>query len=835
LEIKSEFQKIGVRKVGYNNRHLPIQELSIASIAFPEYCITAIIGRVSMARRRHTGKQASRNISALQFFTDREKERDIIKRFFKSTMEPDDVIEKPILNFYGVGGAGKSSLVKKVIQEWAKESPSKAFKVALVDFDHSEAEKNYTPAHALWDIRSSLARSGVMMYYFDALYAIYWSKTRAGQDANLDLSPLAKAFDFGLDQNETTSSLVDGVSNMIPDSWSEAFGNLFDSADNATSSVKLGIVGAKFFANIRNNQKIKGIAERLDFDQISNMEDKSAEDIQKMMAEVFGIELAETLENDKQSLALVIDGFERIHQKAAIEEHICNFLIYSSLNEDDDPTSRMSTIILGREKLKWRGRGNLGDRTWDGLIESHRLGGLAESDARAFLSKAIGFEKGAGFNLIADLIEKHVDIILATCKDIELDKSDGYHPYYIDLAISIIRDRGEKFDAGRHLGDSPKELQQRFFKYMDTKDKQFHLLLAIAIRFDWPLINAVREKNIVDTPNQLDFDKFIQEHSYIIEFTDRLGQYRLHRLMQDALVDSCDPEEARSILEALKEVMLQRLEGIELLNDITSEQETSYFHLLDMIYMAWEEKLCDMEYIDEAFDAIPAAFKEAYFAEHVEYSRRYLSCVKEAVGDRHPAVARSLNNLAHVLYSQGNYSEAEPLHRESLAMMRELLGDRHPDVAASLNNLALVLSSQGNYSEAEPLYRESLAMSRELLGDRHPDVTAISRSLGLTLSLQNKGKEACDILQNALALSLAEGTSTRLDVLKARIYLAMVYHQLNDSSQSAEYLASAMNNLQELLENEKTATQGFIELLCSDILPQHGLNDWKTIFDKFLD
>ena len=88
-------------------------------------------------------------------------------------------------------------------------------------------------------------------------------------------------------------------------------------------------------------------------------------------------------------------------------------------------------------------------------------------------------------------------------------------------------------------------------------------------------------------------------------------------------------------------------------------------------------------------------------AKHFKWRQRLL-------GDEHPDVARSLNNLALLYKSQGRNTEAEPLYRQALEMFQRLLGDEHPDVAQSLNNLALLYQSQGRYTEAEPLYRQAL-------------------------------------------------------------------------------------------------------------------------------
>ena len=76
--------------------------------------------------------------------------------------------------------------------------------------------------------------------------------------------------------------------------------------------------------------------------------------------------------------------------------------------------------------------------------------------------------------------------------------------------------------------------------------------------------------------------------------------------------------------------------------------------------------------------------------------------------------------MAGLYSSQGRYEEAEPLYIQALDMRKKLLGEEHPDVATSLNNLAGLYFSQGRYEEAEPLYIQSLDMRKKLLGEEHP-------------------------------------------------------------------------------------------------------------------
>ncbi|MFM7712165.1 MAG: tetratricopeptide repeat protein, partial [Microcystis sp.] len=110
---------------------------------------------------------------------------------------------------------------------------------------------------------------------------------------------------------------------------------------------------------------------------------------------------------------------------------------------------------------------------------------------------------------------------------------------------------------------------------------------------------------------------------------------------------------------------------------------------------------------------------------------------KRLLGDNHPFVATSLNNLAELYRSQGRYTEAEPLFLEALDLYKRLLGDNHPDVASSLNSLAALYHSQGRYTEAEPLYLQALDLYKQLLGNNHPNTKTVRNNLQI-MRLQQK-------------------------------------------------------------------------------------------------
>jgi tetratricopeptide (TPR) repeat protein len=136
---------------------------------------------------------------------------------------------------------------------------------------------------------------------------------------------------------------------------------------------------------------------------------------------------------------------------------------------------------------------------------------------------------------------------------------------------------------------------------------------------------------------------------------------------------------------------------------------------------------------------------EPLFLQALELRKRLLE-------ENHPDVAHSLNNLAELYRSQGRYTEAEPLHLQALELRKRLLGDNHLDFAQSLNNLATLYGFQARYTEAEPLYLQALELYKRLLGDNHPHVAQFLNNLATLYRYQGRYTEAEPLYLQALEL-----------------------------------------------------------------------------------
>ncbi|MEO0967299.1 MAG: FxSxx-COOH system tetratricopeptide repeat protein [Cyanobacteria bacterium J06639_18] len=181
------------------------------------------------------------------------------------------------------------------------------------------------------------------------------------------------------------------------------------------------------------------------------------------------------------------------------------------------------------------------------------------------------------------------------------------------------------------------------------------------------------------------------------------------------------------------------------------------------------------------------------------WCKQGLSVVKERLGDEHPDVALSLDNLADIYHLQGRYAEAESLYQQALSMTKRLLGDEHSDVALSLNNLALLYQSQGRYSEAESLYQQALSMTKRLLGEDHPNVAGILNNLAEIYSLQGRYSEAEPLYQQALSMIKRLLGEDHLNVATSLNNLAGLYRSQGRYSEAEPLYQQALSMKKRLL------------------------------------
>ncbi|KAF8133603.1 hypothetical protein K438DRAFT_1739049 [Mycena galopus ATCC 62051] len=109
---------------------------------------------------------------------------------------------------------------------------------------------------------------------------------------------------------------------------------------------------------------------------------------------------------------------------------------------------------------------------------------------------------------------------------------------------------------------------------------------------------------------------------------------------------------------------------------------------------------------------------------------------RKILSDEHPQTLTVMNNLANTYHSLGRFEDAEKLELVVLEKRRKILSDEHPRTLTAMNNLAYTYWSLGRFEDAEQLQVVVLEKRRKILGDEHPHtLTAINNLANIYCSL----------------------------------------------------------------------------------------------------
>ena len=365
-----------------------------------------------MPKPGHRESQPSNEIAR---FIDRDDQRAIFRRLLDSATEP------PVLMFYGVGGGGKSWLLKKLRQETPAAIPS-----AFLDFDVVAGGHGFVldPAAALHEIRRQLKKHAPR---FDLAFAVLRHKQGVPTDSDHWLI-----------------ELLAELAGMVPG-----------------GSFALKTLSRPLLA------RLKGTPAHL----AHELHSMTTQEIGNKLVDYLAEDLRESLETHLQQAVravLLFDTFEAIGAGLQNEEQ-------RRLREQwvRDVASNFDfalIVIAGQNRLTW----DEADCSWSEHLDQHIIGGLAETDARHFLAdcEIVGALQDT---ILATALENdgggHHCYSLGLCADIvAAERRKGQ----VSLAATL-QFRPQDWES----------LARRFLKSLDSdSERRWIERLALTPRFD---------------------------------------------------------------------------------------------------------------------------------------------------------------------------------------------------------------------------------------------------------------------------------------------------------------------------------------------------------------
>jgi len=169
------------------------------------------------------------------------------------------------------------------------------------------------------------------------------------------------------------------------------------------------------------------------------------------------------------------------------------------------------------------------------------------------------------------------------------------------------------------------------------------------------------------------------------------------------------------------------------------------------------------EDLNALYQRIVKLYEAGEYGEAVPLADRYVTSIKNRVGDNHLSYAAAISLLARIYHGQGLFTKAEAHVKRALVIHEREFGREHSDVGSDLDALAQLYQEQGRLDEAEPLFKRALAINEKIVGSDQPNVGRTLNNLAWLYQAQGRYAEAEPHVKRALAIVEKQLGSTHAD------------------------------------------------------------------------
>ncbi|WP_177218669.1 tetratricopeptide repeat protein [Donghicola eburneus] len=669
-----------------------------------------------------------------------------------------------VRTWYGVGGQGKTALARELFRMSSEEvDPSYAhLRRAMVDL---HARPVTDPDHLLVWIRNAFCRSGVKFPAFDLAFAIMWEKTRGEE-------PLPKF------ENAWLFRTGEGFAEAVPDAVTLTRELVADTTQTIPLLGPLLKKGSQWAFDRGKRAWLEKTRSQLKhlYRDGQMIESYEMSDLMPwMLAQDLNYHLEQ---NPEHRFVLFVDEYERVMDKGGTGARWRENHFDAHMRKLVSETDGLLAIFFSRERLPWGE-----EEAWRNDLEDNQylLGGLSDDDAEDWLQQVP----------IEDPVIRKA--IISGSRETDAATSPIF-PLMLDLQIEHWKNLGERAQpenfavAGRGFEARRQELVQRLLRDYDDPIQELVTRLALAQQFD-----RAAFAHIVKTFNiPISLAAFDRLADLSIMTVGEDGWLSPHRAIADAIVQS----EKDEIISTSREALIENFEARAQPNRVLDVTEDTFKCLVEAARL---RRQIGLEGYVEWLNTVQGTAFKAHRPQFFEgLWRQALIMTQTLLGERHPDVIASYNNLATCLQAQGRIGEAEPLYRKGLEISQATLGETHPDVGTAYNNLATCLKAQGRAKEAEPLYRKGLEISHEILGEAHPNVGTGYNNLASCVRAQGHAREAEPLYRKGLEIRKTALGEAHPDVGES-------YDNLAGCLQAQGHAGAAEPLFQKALEIRKTA------------------------------
>lgn len=445
------------------------------------------------------------NIQAMTMFTNREKPREVFWNTYHKYVDALSVGDEEdirLITYYGLGGIGKSTLLKKLIMEIKEyqKSHDTSIQYALVDF-----RNNQNTVDVLKELRNELVEKYHIKFpMFDLALQVF--RFKKSKDEDIDVSKITE-------DNIYLSSFLDIVS-LIP------------FASPAVTGIKLI---DQVFSHYRKKFSDRKI-------ELNELQEDTADDILDKLPLFFADDLAKHTQDLKEPMVIFFDTYEAlVNELEGVGSPLSKDLWIRGDHGLVINIPNVIWVIAGREKIKWADS----DPEWIENLDQHLLGGLSEVDTKYFLNR---------FNITNESIIKDI-----------YDVSEGV-PVYLDLCVANYHNAinlGETVSI-ESIGRTNEEIVARMVKYMSDDSKDLFYLLSCLESWTEDELVKIAEEVLSNISSEA--ISRVKDYSFIT--SEDGDQYTMHKIIQGILFNKCNTIIKDKALRYYRKIMPEILENM---------------------------------------------------------------------------------------------------------------------------------------------------------------------------------------------------------------------------------------------------------------------------------
>ncbi|ALS74138.1 hypothetical protein AUC31_02195 [Planococcus rifietoensis] len=421
--------------------------------------------------------------SAMREFTDREEPT---KAFMDAV---DEKIQEryKVLTYYGVGGIGKSRLLRELDRKLELRDP---FIVkTILDF---KEEKHRTPSEAMIWLREELKKQHHIKFTsFDLAYIIYWKKL----NPQVSMKAKDEALPF-LEEGSFIGEVIHQLENVPVAQW-------FPKT-------------LKFISGIAKYKEIlqwwmgngKAILEQL--------QDLLPHEIEERLPAYWAADLRAHLASKQAGAVIFIDTYEALWEKSRQQGSFYDKDAW--VQELVLQLPEVLWVICGREKIQWAKT----NPAWDDelYLEQHLIGALSPMDSDKFLQSC---------GIHSEEIRKVI-----------IEASHGL-PYYLDLMVDTYNLLEETHEPQLHeFSRTPQKILDRFLVYLELPEKETLKVLSFTRHWTIELFRHLVTEFHTGFPHTAYTELF--RFSFITKENEQ--QWQMHVMMRTSLQEQVHEQDA---------------------------------------------------------------------------------------------------------------------------------------------------------------------------------------------------------------------------------------------------------------------------------------------------